>query len=112
MKVNGILDNGNSFRTFVTKNLITIILSVAAALAVYYSTVSSLQLSLSGKVDAKQYHELERRITSVENATDRNFISREDFFDFKEDIQYRLFKIEFKLENLLQSQTTDSLPGG
>ncbi len=102
-------ESGNYFRSFIAKNLVTIILSVAAALAVYYSTVSSLQLSLSGKVDTKQHHELERRITLMENTIDRSFISREDFFDFSEDIRYRLFKIEYKLENILRSQTADSL---
>jgi hypothetical protein len=99
-----ISDNSSSMRALILRNLLTVVLSVAAALAAYYSTVSSLKVSLASKVESSELVPIEKRLNSVESAIDQNFINREDFFRFREDINYRLLKIEFKLENLIEGE--------
>ena len=99
-----ITGNGVSFKAIIAKNLFTVIISVAAALTVYYSTISSLQVALAKKVEISELIVIEKRLNSVENVVEGSLISRDDFYRFREDINYRLMKIEFKLENLIEGE--------
>jgi len=102
------IQNGGILKGLLVKNLLGVMLSVAAAMAAYYSTVSSLRVSMSAKADTAEVVAIEKRMNAVESAVERSFLSREDFFRFREEVNYRLLKIEFKLENLLEGENNGS----
>ncbi|GEM_PF-5157833 len=97
--------NGNSLKSIIGRNILAIIISVAAAMAAYYSTVSSLEVSIASKTDLVQTTNIEKRLNIVENALEKNLISRDDFFRFREEVNYRLLKIELKLEDISKGET-------
>ena len=47
---------------------------------------------------------MEKRLSVVENNLERSFITRDDFYRFREEISYRLSKIEFKLGTLVEGE--------
>ncbi|MBD3170145.1 MAG: hypothetical protein GF307_11725 [candidate division Zixibacteria bacterium] len=104
MGINDFGEENGSPRNGIIKSVATILLSVAAVIAAYYSTVSSLKVAIASKADRTEISMLERRLNSVENCVEQNFITRDDFHRFSEEVNYRLLKIEFKLENLVEGE--------
>jgi len=98
------MENGAPLKSFLSKNLLTVALSIAAALGAYYTTVSALQVSLATKADSSYMMNMEKRLSVVENNLERSFITRDDFYRFREEISYRLSKIEFKLGTLVEGE--------
>jgi hypothetical protein len=103
-----VFENNGSIKKVIFKNIFTVLLSVIAALAAFYSTVASLKISLASKVESSELAAVEKRLNTVESAIDRNFISRDDFYRFREEMNYRLLKIEFQLQNLLEGEVDGS----
>ncbi|MCP4633446.1 MAG: hypothetical protein GY855_11015 [candidate division Zixibacteria bacterium] len=98
------LENRFELKTFLLKNVVTVIITVAAVVAAYYSTLSSLEVSIAAKANSRDLTAIEKRLSITENVIDRSYISREDFYRMREDINKRLLIIEYKLENLLEGE--------
>jgi hypothetical protein len=71
--------------------------AVTAALSTYYTTISSLKIEIANKAEETFVASLDKRISNLEIRLAENFATKEDFFKLREDLLYRLSRIEFQL---------------
>jgi hypothetical protein len=76
--------------------IITIIFSLAAA---YFLTIQSLKIELAGKADSHTVEIVDKKLTKIEAILKEGVLDKEQFYQFSKQLERRLSRIEFLLEN-------------
>ncbi|MFQ5452901.1 MAG: hypothetical protein ACE5D6_01785 [Candidatus Zixiibacteriota bacterium] len=76
--------------------IITIILGIAAA---YFLTIQSIKIELASKAEGVTVEIIDKKLTNIEVILKEGVVSREQFYLFSKDIEARLTRIEFLLDN-------------
>lgn len=76
--------------------VVTIILTLSAA---YFLTIQSLRIEVAAKADDQTVENLDKKLTNIEVILRETVVSKEQFYEFSRDIESRLSRIEFLLEN-------------
>lgn len=71
------------------------ILGIAAA---YFLTIQSLRLDLAVKADDATVDLLDKKLTNIEVIIKEGMLSRDQFYTFSSEVESRLARIEFLLE--------------
>ncbi len=75
---------------------IIVILGVAAS---YFLSIQSIKVDLAAKAEMKTVEQLDKKLTNIEYILNQGVLSKEQFYQFSKDIDHRLSRIEFLLEN-------------
>jgi hypothetical protein len=67
-------------------------------LAAYYTTIAGIKVDLAGKAENTVVLELDKKLSQVEIILQENLITKREFFQFKEDLEKRLTRMELTLE--------------
>lgn len=76
--------------------IVSVVFSIAAA---YFLTIQSLKMDVASKADDKTVEVLNRKLTNIEIILKEAVVSREQFYIFSKDVENRLSRIEYILEN-------------
>lgn len=79
-----------------TVKLITFILGIATA---YFLTIQSIKVDLAAKAEIQTVETLDKKLTNIEVMLKEGVVSKEQFYTFSKEIETRLSRIEFLLEN-------------
>ncbi len=63
----------------------------------YYTTIAGIKLDLSKKAETQMVNQLDKRLSNIEVLLKRNFLTKDEFHRFSEDLQKRLTRIEYHL---------------
>ena len=75
-------------------NLVTLVVGVAAA---YFLTIQSLKIELAEKAESAVVITLDKKLAHLEVMIREGVISKEQFYQFSQDINTRLARIEYYL---------------
>jgi hypothetical protein len=76
--------------------VIAFLVTACGVLAAYYGTINGIKLDLSKKAEAANVDQLDKRLSNIEVLLNNKFITKEEFFAFREEINSRLIKIEYQ----------------
>lgn len=74
---------------------VSAVLGLAAA---YFLTIQSLRLDLAVKADDATVDLLDKKLTNIEVIIKEGMLSRDQFYTFSSEVETRLARIEFLLE--------------
>ncbi len=66
-------------------------------IAAYYTTIAGIKLDLSKKAESEMVNQLDKRLSNIEILLNKNFLTKDEFHGFSEDLQKRLTRIEYQL---------------
>jgi len=75
---------------------VAFLVTVCGVLAAYYTTIGGIRLDLANKAEAANVDQLDKRLSNIEVLLNSKFITKEEFFEFREQINTRLMKIEYQ----------------
>lgn len=92
--------NSNSiFRILYRKPIYSFILTLLGMSAAYFTTIGSIRVSLAEKAEAVLVETIDKKLTRLEVIIKEGMISKDQFFEFSNNIESRLARIEFHLTN-------------
>lgn len=74
------------------------IVIVIAAVTAYHTTVAGIELALSDKADRAVVESLSQRLSTIETLLRTDVAQRNEFIEFRDEMQRRLTRIETLLE--------------
>lgn len=77
--------------------LVAFFMTAFGIITAYYTTIAGIKLDLSRKAESEIVNQLDKRLSNIEILLNKNFLSKDEFHDFSEDLQKRLTKIEYQL---------------
>lgn len=92
------LNNGNGLyitRALMRKPLLGFILTLLGMSAAYFTTIGSIKLSLAEKAEAVLVETIDKKLTRLEVVIKEGMITKDQFFEFRNDIEARLARIEY-----------------
>ena len=92
------MNNGNGWyiiRVIMRKPLFGFILTLLGMSAAYFTTIGSIKLSLAEKAEAVLVDTIDKKLTRLEVVIKEGMITKDQFFEFRNDIEARLARIEY-----------------
>jgi len=89
--------SGNTMAVLFRKPIFGFILTLLGMSAAYFTTIGSIRMSLAEKAESELVDVIDKRITRLEVVITEGMITKDNFFEFKEDIESRLSRIEYHL---------------
>jgi hypothetical protein len=80
--------------------LVAFFVTAFGIITAYYTTIAGIKLDLSKKAESEIVNQLDKRLSNIEILLSKNFLTKEEFYYFSEDLQKRLTKIEYQLSIL------------
>ncbi|MCP4703136.1 MAG: hypothetical protein GY865_00880 [candidate division Zixibacteria bacterium] len=91
-------NNSNGyFETLFRKPVYGFILTLLGMSAAYFTTIGSIRVSLAEKAETVLVETIDKKLTRLEVIIKEGMISKDHFFEFRNDIESRLTRIEFHL---------------
>jgi hypothetical protein len=78
--------------------LIGFLATVLGVLTAYYTTIAGIKIDLAGKAENEVVLKIDKKLSQIEIILQENFLTKEEFFLFKENLEKRLCRMEFLLE--------------
>ena len=92
-------NNSSLFRTVYRKPIYSFILTLLGMSAAYFTTIGSIRVSLAAKAETNLVETIDKKLTRLEVIIKEGMISKDQFFEFGNDIESRLTRIELHLTN-------------
>lgn len=92
------MNNGNDryiTRTLMRKPFLGFILTLLGMSAAYFTTIGSIKLSLAEKAETVLVETIDKKLTRLEVFIKEGMITKDQFFEFRNDIETRLARIEY-----------------
>ena len=77
--------------------LVAFFVTVLGIITAYYTTIEGIKLDLSQKAESAVVNQLDKRLSNIEVMLNQNFLTKEEFHRFGQEIQNRLSRIEYQL---------------
>jgi hypothetical protein len=77
--------------------LLTFIMALLGMAAAYFTTISSIKIQLAEKAEAVLVEAIDKKLARLEVIIREGTVSKDQFFEFKNNIDSRLSRIEFYL---------------
>jgi len=87
------------FQTVCRKPVYSFILTLLGMSAAYFTTIGSIRISLAEKAETALVETIDKKLTRLEVIIKEGMISKDQFFEFGNDIESRLTRIELHLTN-------------
>jgi len=78
--------------------LVAFFVTAFGIITAYYTTIAGIKLDLSKKAESEMVNQLDKRLSNIEILLGKNFLTKDEFYHFSEDLQKRLTKIEYHLQ--------------
>lgn len=93
-------DNRVFSRVQVLQFLVAFFVTAFGIVTAYYTTIAGIKLDLSQKAETVVVNQLDKRLSNMEVMLNRNFMTKEEFYQFSQDLQNRLTRMEFQLSEI------------
>lgn len=80
--------------------LVAFFVTAFGIVTAYYTTIAGIKLDLSQKAESVVVNQLDKRLSNIELLLNQNFLTKEEFYDFGQEVQTRLTKIEYQLTEI------------
>ena len=80
--------------------LVAFFVTAFGIITAYYTTIAGIKLDLSQKAESAVVNQLDKRLSNIELLLNQNFLTKEEFHQFSQDLQNRLNRIEFQLSEM------------
>ncbi len=80
--------------------LVAFFVTALGIITAYYTTIAGIRLDLSQKAESVVVNQLDKRLSNIELLLNQNFLTKEEFYLFSQDLQNRLSKIEFEISEI------------
>ncbi|KPL04312.1 MAG: hypothetical protein AMJ73_04430 [candidate division Zixibacteria bacterium SM1_73] len=90
-------DNKIFSKTQLMQFLIAFFFTALGIITAYYTTIAGIKLDLSKKAESTMVNQLDKRLSNIEILLNKNFLTKDEFHVFSEDLQKRLARIEYQL---------------
>jgi hypothetical protein len=80
--------------------LVAFFVTALGIIAAYYTTIAGIKLDLSQKAESGVVNQLDKRLSKIEVLLSENFLTKEEFHRFSQDLQTRLTGIEYQLSEI------------
>jgi hypothetical protein len=77
--------------------LVAFFVTAFGIITAYYTTIAGIKLDLSKKAESEMVNQLDKRLSNIEILLSKNFLTKDEFHDFSEDLQKRLTRMEYEL---------------
>jgi len=77
--------------------LLAFFLTALGIITAYYTTIAGIRIDLAKKPETNIVNQLDKKISQVEIILDQNFMTKKDFYQFREEMDRRLTRIEYRL---------------
>jgi len=79
--------------------LIAVIIAVSGVVAGYVTTIYGIKLDLADKADVVAVTEMDKKLTQIEIILQEKLLTKDDFYQFREELDRRLDSIEKRIDN-------------
>lgn len=86
-----------SWTVFLNRPLLNFILVLLGMTAAYFTTIGSIKIQLAEKAETALVETIDKKLTRLEVIIREGRVSKDEFYQFKNDIESRLTRIEFYL---------------
>ena len=93
-------DNRVFSRVQVLQFLVAFFVTAFGIVTAYYTTIAGIKLDLSQKAETVVVNQLDKRLSNMEVMLNRNFLTKDEFYQFSQDLQTRLTRMEFQLSEI------------
>ena len=80
--------------------LVAFFVTALGIVTAYYTTISGIKLDLSQKAELIDVNQVDKRLSNIEVLLNQNFLTKEEFYKFSQDMQNRLSGIEYRLSEI------------
>lgn len=80
--------------------LVAFFVTALGIITAYYTTIAGIKLDLSQKAESALVNQLDKRLSNIEVLLNQNFLTKEEFHRFSQDLQNRLNRIEYQLSEM------------
>ncbi len=80
--------------------LVAFFVTAFGIITAYYTTIAGIKLDLSQKAESTSVNQMDKRLSNIEIILNQNFLTKEEFYQFSQDLQSRLAKMEFQLSEI------------
>ncbi len=87
-------------RVQVLQFLVAFFVTAFGIITAYYTTIAGIKLDLSQKAETGVVNQLDKRLSNIEVMLNRNFLTKDEFYQFSQDLQSRLARMEFQLSEI------------
>ena len=87
-------------RVQVLQFLVAFFVTAFGIVTAYYTTIAGIKLDLSQKAETSVVNQLDKRLSNIEVMLNRNFLTKDEFYQFSQDLQTRLTRMEFQLSEI------------
>lgn len=77
--------------------LVAFFVTALGIITAYYTTIAGIRLDLSRKAESVVVNQLDHRLSKMEVLIRENFLTKDEFHRFSQDLQNRLNRIEYRL---------------
>jgi hypothetical protein len=101
IKKKKVMENNRFFsRVQLLQFLVAFFVTALGIITAYYTTIAGIRLDLSQKAESVVVNQLDKRLSNIEILLNQNFMTKEEFHRFSQDLQNRLSKIEYQLSEM------------
>jgi NADH:ubiquinone oxidoreductase subunit D len=97
-------NNGFFSKVQLLQFLIAFFVTALGIITAYYTTIGGIKLDLSQKAESAVVNQLDKRLSKIEVLLNQNFLTKEEFFGFSQDLQNRLNRIEYQISEIYKKQ--------
>jgi hypothetical protein len=94
------MQNGNvkiSWAALLNRPIFNFIVALLGMSAAYFTTIGSIKVQLAEKAETVLVEALDKRLARIEVVIKEGRVSKDEFFEFRNNIDSRLTRIEFYL---------------
>jgi hypothetical protein len=84
-------------RIHVLQFLLAFFLTAFGIITAYYTTIAGIKIDLAKKAETNIVNQLDNKLSQIEILLNENFMTKKDFYEFKEQMDNRLMRIEYRL---------------
>jgi len=81
----------------ITGTLLRLVAMIVGVAAAYFLTIQSLRVELAAKAESSVVEKLDKKLDNIEVILNERMVSKEQFYQFSNNIETRLSRIEYRL---------------
>ncbi|MFH1335897.1 MAG: hypothetical protein ABII96_05215 [Candidatus Zixiibacteriota bacterium] len=77
--------------------LVAFFVTAFGIITAYYATIAGIKVDLSQKAETVVVNQLDKRLSNIELMLNKNFLTKEEFYQFSQDLHDRLSRMEYRM---------------
>jgi len=80
--------------------LVAFFVTAFGIITAYYATIAGIKVDLSQKAETVVVNQLDKRLSNIELMLNKNFLTKEEFYQFSQDLHDRLSRMEYQMTEI------------